>query len=498
MEGRTMTPTANTPTAAPRGFFGHPRGLSTLVFTEMWERLSYYGMRAVLLYYLYDQAAKGGLGIPSDTAKAMVAVYGAALYLSGIVGGWIADRLLGSRRSILYGGILIMVAHICLALPAGRGALYASMITLVLGTGLLKPNISNTVGGLYDERDTRRDAGFSIFYMGVNTGAFLAPFIVGTLGQKVNYHAGFSVAAVGMAIGLIQYALGQRHLGDTGRLPTNPLAPAERGRFFLVAGGGLAAMVLLVGLLAFTGLLTADLVINAITVLSVVVPIGYFAVMLRSRRTTAVERSRVVAYIPLFAASVAFSFVQEQGASVLAQYADQRTNLDAFGFGIPSSWFQSVNPVVIIVLAPAFAALWVKLGERQPSTPYKFAYGLFLAGLSYLVLVVPAVVGGTAAKANPLWLTVSLVLVTLGELCLSPVGLSATTKLAPAAFAAQTMGLWYTSNAAAQGLSAQIVKLYAPSTEAGYFGVVGGVVLLLGVALYLIAPAVHGRMRGVD
>ncbi|GDY28639.1 peptide MFS transporter [Gandjariella thermophila] len=493
-----MTATASTPTAPQKGFFGHPRGLSTLFFTEMWERLSYYGMKSILLYYMYDQVVKGGLGIPSGTAKALVAVYGAALYMSGIVGGWVADRLLGSRRSILYGGILIMFAHICLAVPAGRGALYASMVLLVLGTGLLKTNISNTVGGLYDKQDTRRDAGFSIFYMGVNTGAFLAPFIVGTLGQKVNYHAGFSVAAVGMAIGLIQYVLGQRHLGDAGRLPTNPLTPAERGRFSLIAGAGVAALVVLVVVLAVTGVLTADLVINVITALSVLVPLGYFAVMLRSGRTTAVERSRVVAYIPLFVASVAFWFIQEQGASVLAQYADQRTDLNAFGFAIPSSWFQSVNPVVIIVLAPAFAALWMKLGTRQPTTPRKFAYGLLLAGLSYLVLVVPAVVAGTGVKANPLWLTVSFVLVTLGELCLSPVGLSATTKLAPAAFAAQTMGLWFTSDAAAQGLSAQVVKLYTPATEAGYFGVVGGVVLVLGVALYLIAPAIHRKMQGVD
>jgi POT family proton-dependent oligopeptide transporter len=493
-----VTATASTPTAPQRGFFGHPRGLSTLFFTEMWERLSYYGMKSILLYYMYDQAVKGGLGIPQGTAKALVAVYGAALYMSGIVGGWIADRLLGSRRSIFYGGVLIMLAHICLALPAGKGALYASMVLLVLGTGLLKPNISNTVGGLYDEHDARRDAGFSIFYMGVNLGAFIAPFVVGTLGQEVNYHVGFSVAAVGMAIGLVQYVVGRRSLGNAGEAPTNPLTAAERRRFAVLAGGGLAVLVAVVAVLTVTGVLSADLVIDTITALSVVLPIGYFTVMLRSGRTSTVERSRVMAYIPLFVASVAFWFIQEQGSSVLAQYADQRTDLDALGFSIPSSWFQSVNPVAIIVLAPVFAALWVKLGGRQPATPYKFAYGLLFAGLSYLVLVLPAVLDGTEAKSNPLWLTLSFVLVTIGELCLSPVGLSATTKLAPAAFAAQTMGLWFASNAAAQGLSAQIVKLYTPSAEVAYFGVVGGVVLVLGVALYAVAPAIHRKMQGVD
>ena len=486
-------------TAAPqKGFFGHPAGLSTLFFTEMWERLSYYGMKAILFFYMSYELTRGGLAMDPGTAKSMVAVYGSALYMSAIAGGWVADRLVGSRRAILYGGVLIMFGHIALAVPAGKAALFTSLVLLVLGTGMLKPNIANTVGGLYDEHDRRRDAGFSLFYMGINLGAFLAPYIVGTLGQHVNFHIGFGAAAIGMAIGLIQYVFGQRRLGTAGAVPTNPVTAAERSALAVRTAVGLLVLAVLVTVLALGGLLTVDLVINTITVLSVVLPIGYFTWMFRSPRTTRVERSRLLAYLPLFLAAVCFWFIQEQGASVLAQYSDQRVDLTAFGFPITSSWFQSVNPLVIILCAPLFAALWVRLGARQPTTPRKFSAGLVLAGLSYLLLVLPAVLSGTAAKSHPLWLTGSFVLVTLGELCLSPVGLSATTKLAPKAFAAQTMGLWYLSDATAQGITAQVVHWYTPGTEIRYFGVVGAVVVVAGVLIYLVSPAIHRAMQGVD
>ncbi|KAA2254087.1 peptide MFS transporter [Solihabitans fulvus] len=490
---------ASVSTSAPqKGFFGHPRGLSTLFFTEMWERFSYYGMKAILFFYMSYELTRGGLGIESGTAKSLVAVYGAAIYMSGIVGGWLADRVFGSRRAILYGGLLIMLGHVVLALPAGAPALYASMILLVLGTGLLKPNISNMVGGLYDEHDRRRDAGFSLFYMGVNLGAFIAPYVVGTLGQKVNFHLGFSIAAVGMALGLVQYVVGRRNLGAVGALPTNPVTLAERARLGVRVGVGVLALAALLLVLALTGVLSVHLVINTISTLSVVLPIVYFTWMLRSPKTNAIERSRLYAYIPLFLASVFFWFIQEQGSSVLAQYADQRVDLGGLGFTITSSWFQSVNPISIILLAPAFAALWVKLGGRQPSTPRKFAAGLFFAGLSFLVLVIPALLDGTGTKANPLWLAASLVLVTIGELCLSPVGLSATTKLAPKAFAAQTLGLWFMSDAAAQGVTAQVVGHYTAANEIAYFGIVGGVVAVAGVVVYLISPFIHRKMEGVD
>lgn len=489
--------TASAIAAAPqRGFFGHPRGLSTLFFTEMWERFSYYGMKALLLYYMYDQAVHGGLGMDKGLAKSLVAVYGAALYMSGILGGWVADRILGSRSAIFWGGVLIMFGHIALAIPAGPSALYASMILLVLGTGLLKPNITNAVGGLYAEDDNRRDAGFSIFYMGVNLGAFIAPLVVGTIGQDVNYHVGFGLAAIGMAIGLAQYLLRRGSLGGVGTVVPNPLT--QRTVVYARIGVGLAVVVAAGVLLSMAGLLDADMIVNLISLLSFLLPLGYFLVMFRSPKTTAVERSRLLAYIPLFLAAVLFWFMEEQQSTVYAEFADKQTNLDAFSFHIPSSWAQSINPVGIIVLAPVLAALWVRLGDRQPSTPRKFSAGLLFTGASFLIMVVPCVLDGPTGKANPLWVVLSLLVMVVGEVCLSPVGLSATTKLAPEAFVAQTVGLFFAADAAGQGLIAQVSPLYDAASAPKYFGIIGGLAVVLGVALYAASPWIHRKMMGVN
>ncbi|GAA3732701.1 POT family proton-dependent oligopeptide transporter [Spinactinospora alkalitolerans] len=481
-----------------RGFLGHPRGLATLFFTEAWERFSYYGMRALLLYYMYDRVADGGLGIDNGTALSLVAVYGSAIYMAAIAGGWVSDRLLGVRRCTLYGGILIMCGHVFLALPAGTTALYVSMIFIVLGTGLLKPNISISVGDLYADKDLRRDSGFTIYYMGISIGALLAPLTVGTLGQRYDYHLGFGLAAIGMAIGLLVYVRGQRHLSEAGRRPANPLRASEirSSRTAWPIAAAAALTVLAAAAAAVSGRLTADLVVDAVSVLSIALPVTYFTMMLRSGRTTPEERSRVLAYIPLFMAAVCFWIIQEQGAIVLAQYARQSTDLDLSGFEIPSSWFQSVGSLVLIVLAPCFAAMWLALGRRsrQPSTPAKFGMGLLFAGASYALLVIPAL---GEQKSGPLWLVASFALVTVGELCLSPIGLSATTRLAPAAFATQTMGIWLASGAAGQGISAQIVGFYDRGDAALYFGVIGACAVLLGL-LFVIAPAVRTRTEGAE
>lgn len=489
-------PTTETP--SDRGFFGHPRGLSTLWFTEFWERVSYYGMRAILLYYMYYQLNEGGLALPQSLAASLMSIYGSLVFMSGVIGGWLADRVLGSRRSILYGGLLIMCGHILLSVPSGGiGALYGSMVFITVGTGLLKPNISKVVGDLYAEHDDRRDAGFSLFYIGTNLGAFIAPLAVGGLRDLGGFHLGFSLAAVGMAIALVWYVVGGRMLGDAGRAPANPLG-TDRVRALGRIAGGAVVVAAVVVVLALTGLLTARVIIDAVSVLGIVLPVCYFAVMLRSPRTTPVERSRVRAYIPLFVASLFFWMIEEQGSVVLATFADKRTALDAFGFHIPPEWFQSVNPLAIVVLAPVFATVWTRLGPRQPSTPRKFAIGLALAGLSYLFMMGPGLINGTHVLAGPLWLVGSFVIVILGELFLSPVGLSATTKLAPKAFASQMMSLWFLSDAAAQGISAQIVPVFGPSTEVAYFGIVGGVTVALGAVLFAVAPAIHRRMAGVN
>ncbi|WP_405081134.1 peptide MFS transporter [Paenibacillus chitinolyticus] len=479
-----------------KGFFGHPKGLFTLFFTEFWERFSYYGMKAILVFYMYYEVTRGGLGFPEGTALAIVSIYGSLVYMSGIIGGWLADRLLGTSRAVFYGGILIMFGHLVLAVPGNVALFFVSMVLIVLGTGLLKPNVSSIVGEIYSEQDTRRDSGFSIFYMGINLGGFLSPLIVGTVGMK-NFHLGFGLAAIGMFLGLVLFVLTKKkNLGLAGTVVANPMSPAEKKKVFTIMGIVIVVVAILVAIAIPAGLLTFSTFIKLIGVLGLLIPTAYFIVMYRSPKTTAVERSRLVAYIPLFIASIMFWAIQEQGSTILANYADKRTQLDFMGLNISPAWFQSLNPLFIIVFAPVFAWLWMRLGDRQPTIPKKFSLGLLFAGLSFLVILLPAYFGGDAL-VNPLWLVLSYFIVVVGELCLSPVGLSATTKLAPAAFTAQTMSLWFLSNAAAQAINAQIVKFYTPETEMLYFGVIGGAAIVLSLLLYVLSPKIQGYMKGV-
>ncbi|MZQ87087.1 MFS transporter [Paenibacillus sp. 5J-6] len=480
------------------GFLGHPKGLFTLFFTEFWERFSYYGMRAILVYYMYYEVSKGGLGIAENTALAIMSIYGSLVYMSGIIGGWLSDRIFGNSKAVLYGGILIMLGHIVLAIPGSVALFFVSMVLIVLGTGMLKPNVSSIVGEIYSEEDARRDAGFSIFYMGINLGGFLAPLIVGTVGLNYNFHLGFGLAAVGMFLGLAVFLFTRKkNLGLAGTFVVNPLSPSEKTKVMTWIGLGALIIILLLAITIPTGYLTFQTFSALIGLLGILIPTLYFIVMYKSPKTTSIERSRVIAYIPLFIASVMFWAIEEQGSTILANYADRRTQLDFAGIHISPAWFQSLNPLFIIVFAPIFAWLWVKLGSRQPSVPTKFSLGLLLAGISFLVILLPAYFGGSESLVNPLWLVLSYFIVVLGELCLSPVGLSATTKLAPAAFLAQTMSLWFLSNAAAQAINAQIVKFYSADSEMLYFGVIGVIALVLSLILFLLTPKIQGLMKGV-
>ncbi|KAA1187120.1 peptide MFS transporter [Paenibacillus sp. B2(2019)] len=479
------------------GFFGHPKGLFTLFFTEFWERFSYYGMRAILVYYMYYEVSKGGLGFPEDMALSIMSIYGSLVYMSGIIGGWLADRIFGTSKAVFYGGVLIMLGHILLAIPGNATLFFASMIMIVLGTGLLKPNVSSIVGEIYSEQDNRRDAAFSIFYMGINLGGFISPLIVGAVGMN-NFHLGFSIAAVGMFIGLVVYVVTRtKNLGLAGTIVRNPIPAEQKKKLFTWIGIGLVVLAVLVTVGILTGILTFETFIKIVGVLGLLIPTMYFIVMYRSPQTTAVERSRILAYIPLFIASIMFWAIQEQTSTVLASFADKRTQLDFAGIHISPAWFQSLNPLFIIALAPAFAWLWLKLGNRQPTIPQKFSLGLLFAGLSFLVILVPAYFGGANSLVNPLWLVLSYFIVVIGELCLSPVGLSATTKLAPAAFTAQMMSMWFLSNAAAQAINAQIVKFYTPDTEMLYFGVIGGVAIVLALILFLFSSKIQNFMKGI-
>ncbi|WP_342429913.1 peptide MFS transporter [Neobacillus sp. FSL H8-0543] len=480
------------------GFFGHPKGLSTLFFTEFWERFSYYGMRAILLFYMYFEVTKGGLGLDKNLAMSIMSIYGALVYMSGVIGGWLADRVFGTSRAIFYGGILIMFGHIALAIPGNVALFFVSMVLIVLGTGLLKPNVSTVVGDLYSETDDRRDAGFTIFYMGINLGGFLAPLIAGTVGMKIDFHLGFGIAAVGMFAGLVMFVLTKKkNLGLAGTNIPNPLSKTEKKKTYTIIGLSVVLIAALCAVLIPKGLLTIASFINLVTILGILIPTIYFVVMYRSPKTTAVERSRILAYIPLFVASVMFWSIQEQGSTILGLYAAERTQLEFAGITISPAWFQSLNPLFIIVLAPVFAWMWVKLGKRQPTIPQKFSIALLFAGLSFLVILLPAYFGGSDSLVSPMWLVLSYLIVVFGELCLSPVGLSATTKLAPAAFSAQTMSLWFLSSTAAQALNAQVVRFYSPENEMAYFGIIGGAAIVLSILLFAISPKIQGLMKGI-
>ena len=490
-------------TVPQTGFVGQPKGLFTLFFTEFWERFSYYGMRAILLYYMYDTTANGGLGLAEDKALIIMSLYGALIYMSGIIGGWIADRITGTRKAIFYGGILIMLGHIALSLPFGATGLYASMVFIIVGTGLLKPNVSAVVGDLYADNDGRRDAGFSIFYMGINLGAFISALITGGVQEKFGYHPGFLVAAVGMAIGLVVYLWRQKDLGLAGSQAPNPLLPAERKKsaMMFIIGAVVIAAVLLI--LKAVGQLNIENFSLMITVLAIAIPVTLITIMYRSKKTTTDEKSRVLAYIPLFVCAVMFWAIADQSATVLAAFVDKRTDLSLGSFNIPAAWFQSLNPMFIIMVAPLFALMWTKLGDKNPATPKKFALSLFFSGASFLIMIVAIALAGTGL-INPLWVVASFFLVVVGELLLSPVGLSATTKLAPKAFAGQTMALWFLASAAAQAINSQLVRVYSalaegngPSGEMMYFGILGGISILVGIILLFLSPMISRAMRGI-
>ena len=474
-------------------FFGHPLGLMTLSGTELWERFSYYGMRAILLYFLTDTLANGGLGLADDLGNAVVATYGASVYLLSVIGGWLADRMIGARRSVLYGGVVIAAGHVSLAVPTVATA-YVGIVLVALGTGLLKPNVSSMVGDLYSRDDVRRDSGFSIFYMGINIGSLLAPVLVGVARELGGYHAGFAVAAVGMAIVLVFFVAGRRLLAGAGELPPNPLTAADRAGVVRLVVAVAASCLVALGVAALTsGGFTTTTAVDALSYVALAAPVATFWVMLRSPKVTARERSRLRAYIPLFVAAMLFWMIFEQAASTLSAYARDETELVIFGVEVSPAFFQSVNPASIILLAPAFAWLWVRLDDRPP-TAVKFAIGLSFAALSFLFLAGASALAGDGK--SPWWvLVVVYVIQTIGELCLSPVGLAATTLLAPRAFKGQAMALWFLATSAGNAITAQLVQATSDASPTAYFGWIGAVALVCALAMFAVAPWVTRHMR---
>ncbi|MGO4617669.1 peptide MFS transporter [Nocardia sp. 2YAB30] len=474
-----------------RTLFGHPIGLVNLFGVELWERFSFYGMVTILGYYLYYSAIDGGLGLAKDTAVGLVGAYGGLVYLSTVLGGWIADRLFGMERTLLYGGVVVMAGHIALAVLPGLVGVGVGLVLVALGSGGLKANASSLLGTLYAKGDARADGGFTLFYLGINLGAFSGPLLTGLLQTNLGFHFGFGAAAIGMALGLAQYMVFRRNLGTHGRAVPNPLSRNAVGP--LVAGViGAAVLVVVVWV---TGLVTLDNLPEVTTGVIVAASAGYFAVLLTSGKVTELERSRVRAFLPLFLANAVFWSLFKQIFTVLAVYSDERMNWRIFGWTAPSSWIGSVQPVWVLLLSPVFALLWTKLGQRAPSTPRKFALGVIGMGVAFW-LFVP--MSGSTGRAVPALLVLAIMAVfAISELLLSPVGLAATTRLAPEAFRAQMMALYFFSVGLGTSMSGTLARFYDPGHEFAYFGITGTVVVCAGLIVAAVAPWISRFMAGV-
>ncbi|HEX8181865.1 MAG TPA: peptide MFS transporter [Pyrinomonadaceae bacterium] len=490
------------------GLGGHPRGLTTLFFTEMWERFSYYGMRAILLLYMVTPLAGGGLALDRKFAALVYGTYVSSVYWMPLIGGWLADKVFGARRAVLLGGIIIASGHFSMVFPS-IVTFYLGLCLIAVGTGLLKPNISTMVGDLYSEGDTRRDAGFSIFYMGINIGAMTAPLVCGFLAQQEwfrnkiaalgfdpasSWHWGFGAAGVGMTLGIVQYVLGGGRLRGVGQKPQPKREPdidqvkAGKGEGFDMVTLALSIICGVVG--AAVGVYFGEAAVSALFPGVVGFFVGYL--IGTARQLSGDELKRVLVIFILFLFSVMFWMTFEQAGSSLTLFADKLTRNNIFGWEFPSSWFQSVQPTFVILLAPVFAGLWMKLGRKQPTSPGKFALGLLFAGLAFaLVALASTLTGG--GRVSPWWLVLVYLIQTFGELCLSPVGLSTVTKLSPARMVGLMMGVWFLSISIGSFIAGLAAGLFNENAEGALFRLFGIFALISLAAaglLALLTPAI--------
>ncbi len=433
-----------------KSFFGHPRGLATLFFTEMWERLSYYGMRGLLLLFMVTSIENGGMGLEEKTGGAIYGLYTMFAYLFALPGGWLADKYFGLRRSVFYGGCIITVGHLCLALPFTE-TFFIGLLLIVIGTGLLKPNVSSLVGSLYPaEEQAKRDSGFYIFFMGINLGAVFGPLIISYLGENINWHYGFAAAGIGMFFGVLQYKLTESNLGNAGLEPTKlPDANAQKARergirnalwiIGVVLGGFIVLMV--------TRVITVNplVIAQASTVVLSGSVILYFIYVYLFENLNADEKRKVAVIAVFFLATCMFYGGYEQQGSSFTLFGERYTDRIAFGKEFPTGWFIAVPSVWVLAFVPVFAWLWLWLAKRNlnPSTPVKLALGLLFIGIGFAVMMAASAVVVAGQKASPAWLVTTYLLHTFGEICLYPVGLSAVTKLSPQRIVGQMMGVFF-------------------------------------------------------
>lgn len=485
---------------AGKEFFGQPRGLATLFMTEMWERFTYYGMRAILLLYLVAAVDKGGLGIDDKTGSAIYGLYIAATYLLSLIGGYIADRITGAQRAVWWGGVFIMVGNVLLALGNAQ-IFFVGLLGIVLGVALLKPNISAIVAQLYPEGGSRRDAGFSIFYMGINLGAAIGSFVVPEIADKFGWKFGFALPAIGMAFGLAQFAITRKHLGTAGLEPAGIATQGRASWTPILIGLGLLALFVVLGI---GGIIHLDPVAisNKASGVIAVFALGYFVYLYFFAGLNDDERKRVVVMLVLFIACAMFWAGFEQAGASLNLFADRHTDRDILGWHMSAGALQTVNPAFIIIFAPVFAALWVNLGRRNldPSAPVKFGLALILMGIGFYVMYLASQYVVAGEKVLPTWLVLTYLFHTFGELCLSPVGLSSFSKLAPARFVGQALGVWFLATSLGNNIAGQISGGFdweSPGKMPGQFMFIVGWGVIAGVVLLLVSPFIKRFMAGV-
>ncbi|WP_406727229.1 oligopeptide:H+ symporter [Streptomyces sp. GD-15H] len=477
-------------------FFGHPRGLATLFMTEMWERFSYYGMRALLPLYL---VAPGGMGLSAGTATAIYSVYLSLVYLLTMPGGWFADRVLGPRKTVAVAGAVVVLGHLTLALPSA-GTFYAGLGLVAIGSGLLKANISTMVGQLYDgPDDPRRDGGFTVFYMGINLGAFFAPLIIGTVGEGVNWHLGFGLAALGMGLGLVQFLLGSRHLAAHSSVVPKPLTAAEKSSTLRKAAFWAGIAVVAYAIVGFSGNYTLNWILVPLTLLGLIIPVLVLVRIKRDRDLDQAEQSKMSAYIWFFVAAAVFWMIYDQGGSTLSLFADSSAENSVLGWEFPVSWYQSVNPVLIMALAPVFAWFWLALNRRgkEPSTIVKFGSGLVLIGASFFLFLAPLSIAEGGHKVAAAWLVAIYFTQTVAELLVSPVGLSVTTKMAPAKYASQMMGVWFLAVTAGTATTGLLSTAGVDLNRPGVVAMEATLAVVAGIAVWVYRSKVKSLMGDI-
>ncbi|MEX0171648.1 peptide MFS transporter [Streptomyces sp. LMG1-1-1.1] len=494
------------PLGYEKTFLGHPRGLATLFMTEMWERFSYYGMRALLVLYLVSGGVDaatgsqgGGLAMTAATATAIYSVYVSMVYLMAMPGGWFGDRVWGARKTVAIAASVIMLGHVSLAIP-GQAMFFVGLALVAVGSGLLKANISTMVGHLYKGADDpRRDGGFTLFYIGINLGAFFAPLVIGTVGEKVNWHLGFALAAVGMGIGLAVFLAFGKTLNPKSSEVPNPLSAAERKAVITKVAVIAVVIAAFYGAVVALGMYTLNWAMVPITLAGLIIPVAVLARIKRDKDLTSGEKSRVTGYIWFFVAAAIFWMIYDQGGSTLSLFADDKTADTIFGLGFPATWYQSLNPLFVMALAPVFAWLWLWLARKnqEPNTIVKFAMGLVLVGASFFVFIVPMNMAGDGTKVSPMWLVTIYMIQTIGELCLSPVGLSVTTKMAPQKYASQMMGVWFLAVTAGDCTTGLLSIAGVDLNGTGIIALQATLAVAAGFAIYMYRKKVQGLMGSV-